>query len=551
MSPKDAWDLLGIDPTDDKRAVKRAYAAKLKSIDPDADPKAFLALRDAFQIAQWEAEYGPAEEYDWQDYEEGGAHWQADEEEALEPSGVITDDDVDQFDGDPSSRSPDFAPQIPTDGYEARNRIDGLIWQEDRDARGDLKLQVAVRDLLTDPRMEQVDFANDTEEWLARTMAYAIPQSDPIIPIVVDHFGWEARRMNVRETFGLAECAARADDLACMARLSEPTHKWHGAYQRLQLPSPAKISFMERRRNKEASLDLLRSLREYNPDVERNLNADHVALWDKIVVSDVNKISSTGTASNWGALRLGFFALLFLVQFLRFCSAETDTAPGPLPSYTPEALEIELWRNEQTPRVQDWMAGNSAEVVTMFREQQAKGGGPPSCAALDVAANLTPQEYDRCYDQQLAREARSRAVSGSLPPVQAAAKQGNYYYSPGWQNEQSPRVRQWMEDNRDAVDKLLRPFVNGGLPDCSKLAAAANMSTSELATCRAGQRRREARVEPSPLPRAPVAETAPSPLPMPAEPTIPDAKDICKMPGMENAAVCKSPLPPNTPSPPN
>jgi len=45
------WDELGIAPCVDRKAIRRAYAARLKKLDPDRDPKGFARLRDAYEWA--------------------------------------------------------------------------------------------------------------------------------------------------------------------------------------------------------------------------------------------------------------------------------------------------------------------------------------------------------------------------------------------------------------------------------------------------------------------------------------------------------------------
>ena len=45
------WALLGIAPTRQARDIKRAYAARLKTVRPDDDPAGFQALRQAYEWA--------------------------------------------------------------------------------------------------------------------------------------------------------------------------------------------------------------------------------------------------------------------------------------------------------------------------------------------------------------------------------------------------------------------------------------------------------------------------------------------------------------------
>lgn len=53
----DVWKILGTEPTTDKRAIKRAYAAKTKVIHPEENPEAFRQLYEAYQAALGYAEF--------------------------------------------------------------------------------------------------------------------------------------------------------------------------------------------------------------------------------------------------------------------------------------------------------------------------------------------------------------------------------------------------------------------------------------------------------------------------------------------------------------
>ena len=45
------WQVLGIEPTDDKKVIKRAYAKQLKVNRPEEDSIAFQQLNEAYQQA--------------------------------------------------------------------------------------------------------------------------------------------------------------------------------------------------------------------------------------------------------------------------------------------------------------------------------------------------------------------------------------------------------------------------------------------------------------------------------------------------------------------
>ncbi len=54
------WAILGLDPTEDVSAIKRAYAEKAKTCHPEEDPEGFLRLRKAYQAALAHGEEGEA-----------------------------------------------------------------------------------------------------------------------------------------------------------------------------------------------------------------------------------------------------------------------------------------------------------------------------------------------------------------------------------------------------------------------------------------------------------------------------------------------------------
>jgi hypothetical protein len=51
------WEVLGIGATDDPAAIRRAYAVRLKALDPDRDPEGFRALRQAYESALARTKY--------------------------------------------------------------------------------------------------------------------------------------------------------------------------------------------------------------------------------------------------------------------------------------------------------------------------------------------------------------------------------------------------------------------------------------------------------------------------------------------------------------
>lgn len=258
------WTDLDIDPTSDTRAVRSAYVRKLKMIDVDADPAAFIALRRHFDQAMVLAAHFPA-------------------------------GDAAQTICSPAPAASDAPRRTPTARPVGRAEADGaasferqtqeilqLLWEAPTTARDD-GLRNAVRALLASPLLENIDRAATTERWFATALLETIPQSDPVIAIVSDHYRWHDRADHVGELRGLPSIIRRREDIAYSLRLRQPAHDWHAAYEYLRAPPPSSVTDEEKRTVGNRIAEMLESIRYHHPTIEWELDRDHVARWDRLI----------------------------------------------------------------------------------------------------------------------------------------------------------------------------------------------------------------------------------------------------------------------------
>jgi hypothetical protein len=338
IGERQAWTLLGISPTQDRRAIKRAYAAKLKAIDPDVDVAAFLQLREALGLAQYLAEYGNGDEDEplFAAAQDGGPD-DGDTEEANEGLHVFPlhapqleiEDDARPF-------TLTVSPSPPVDPSQLlRQRLISQL----NGAADPAALEETFKELRADPRCEAVDFADDLENWLAQVLLNFVPHSDPLVPIAVAQFGWADELQAVRPRWAQRAVALRKLDLECVAALEQPGHQWHRAYTLLREPGLEPVSWAKDRKLVPEVRGLLDSLRWHNPQVENMLNPDRVQAWE-----DLLNRSNANTDVLFKASGVSWYTWMllawFVIAILRVgfpLSASDPVSPVEEPSSQQEA----------------------------------------------------------------------------------------------------------------------------------------------------------------------------------------------------------------------
>jgi hypothetical protein len=402
LTPKQAWKTLGIDATSDKRAIKRAYAAKLKSIDPDKDPKTFLALRDALQAATWDSVYVDDDDYQtWGEDETDEEHQERREMEVLgyspsaeeesrhiiEPiSDAELEDDPDPFENiDPPEW--DEQPDPDYDENAPRNRLSTILWGDDDIIPLEDELRSLTNGLIDSFDEETIDAAGETENWLGWIVSATMRRSDCMIPILVNRLDWKAKAGSVSAPYYMDDVIGRYRDLVRLTALRKSSHADHQTFMRLCRPINGPLGQVEASLQRSKVRAFVASIRAHNPTIEWDFNPDTLAAWQPHLFALDSREANTGEKSSWGSWRLGFFALLFLSQLLRACPDSSDP-PSTIP--VPPATQLGNYSSGGATSELDTADPTKNEIDVARRKDSATNSVDCSPASVKVPALPPP-----------------------------------------------------------------------------------------------------------------------------------------------------------------
>lgn len=412
------WSTLGIDADSDESAIRKAYATKLRAMDPDADHAKFDRLRAArdraLALARSRAA-GVVEDDDDDD-------WFASDDGIDDGSDDAFSDGDASFIGEPPPPAPhhdelshsetDFEPAAPDPVAAAQDALYRLLFDADPNEPLSPIEAAAAREHLTlilaDPRMDEIGFAADSENWLAQIFAQSTPRSHPFVQQLADHFGWRAEAGSIAQPPSISWLTERALAFDFRDKVNQPTNKGYGAWIELTTPTDAKS---KRGRAKHVR-ELIATIRSKHPVLEAELDWRRVTLWEG---SSANAGANTG--KGWGSNAGWIIAAFIGLSALSRCANATN---DPVSA---DALQIDgvlekaefdsnIHRQQTISNVLERIGGDTANVDWLRRS------GPVLLAELDakllelkaIRPNLQAAEPD--IQQML-----SRRITGSVTTV--------------------------------------------------------------------------------------------------------------------------------------
>jgi hypothetical protein len=352
------WSLLGIAATGDAKAIRSAYAARIKAMDLDADVEGYADLRRArdaaLRLAKRIAAEAEAEEPPAPVEPEPAARWthaapvldgawEVDpalttqpamdttapfapvslEARKVEPESPAAIQAADPFtppllEVGPAPAGVDEAtiaagslqpPAMQLAALLDPARPGGLVAMEPAE---EARASALLRTVIDTAHLADIAGQGQIEDWLADLLAQGWPRSAPLIEDTAAAFGWDREWGKIDARPAVDYLGTRLRGYRFERKVSDKGHRYHKAWVELGRPGPAGPWRWLRAAAGDVTA-LLAGIRRHFPEVEQHLDPERVASWEK--------------TSRWPAV--GFVTLFLALIGILVGTSNLDPAPRP------------------------------------------------------------------------------------------------------------------------------------------------------------------------------------------------------------------------------
>jgi hypothetical protein len=257
------WTVLGIEPTGDSGAIRRAYAAKLKVTRPEDDRTGFESLRAAYEFA---------------------LGW------ARQKTTVVADPPAETANPQPKTAvtPPPLEKNVAIDAEQETLRRAFAELQAMMAAKRSHSAEAsrALHTILGSPALENVSVEQRAQHQLAVVLARSIPTSDPLLERAIARFQWDRPETELDLTAPVAAILSRVRDLQFLEALQSGSSPYSPAFRGLQRRKLPFISWAMTHFQKAGvptEYQLLQLIRVHHPTLLAALDSSAVAWWDALV----------------------------------------------------------------------------------------------------------------------------------------------------------------------------------------------------------------------------------------------------------------------------
>ncbi|GEM_PF-1621120 len=306
---REPWRTLGIDETQDRGAIRRAYATQLRALDIDREIAAYqqlrgardhalmLAKRDEFDdepaaLSPFEEDddYSPAEQTNFPSADPEAA----DGELASDPRPEPVVEPHPPHESEEWERSPEPVPEpaaatvaTPEDDPPAPPMVLlSILYLGDEysaeplDNEGFIKARTALDGVLAEAEESSIDQQQAIEEWLAHHLASSWPRSAWLVEHASENFSWLDESGSLTERPAVRFLNERLRGMRFVEKVQQADHPLRGAWAELAKPGRRR-NFLLTSVSKDSVRMLLNGVRERYPEVESYLDPQRVGSWEE------------------------------------------------------------------------------------------------------------------------------------------------------------------------------------------------------------------------------------------------------------------------------